>query len=143
MAQAPSTRPDIDIDDDVLNIILRYPPLAADHHHIRIHVENGVVHLSGHTSSPINRRYLLDRVIALPGVTEVLAGNLYDDVSISLEAGQVITTGVIANARYGTVVLSGTLLPDADADSVAMRVAQIPGVQRVVTAFGEARKEEK
>jgi osmotically-inducible protein OsmY len=140
MTQLSTLRPDIDIDDDVLSIILRYPPLAADRHHLHINVVNGVVHLSGHTATTISRRYLVERVSQIPGVVGVNADMLYDDVSVSLEAGQVVPPGVIANSRYGTVVLTGTLPPDADADTVAMRVAQLPGVKRVLTAFSEQGK---
>lgn len=129
-------RPDMDIDADVLDIILRYPPLVSDRHHIQVKVNDGVVALIGHTSTPINRGYLVDRVAALPGVVDVNAEALYDDANISLATGQVLPPGVIANTYYGTVVLSGKA--PADVDTVAMRVAQIPGVVRVVTTFGEA-----
>jgi hypothetical protein len=135
MTQYSTVRPDIDIDADVVDIIVRYPPLAMDRHHIQVKVENGVVYLSGHTTTPINRRYLVDRVAVLPGVIGVNADGLYDDVNISLAAGQLIPTGVIANSHYGTVVLSGKA--PTDVDGVAMRVAQIPGVVRVVTLFSE------
>ncbi|CAG1771662.1 hypothetical protein BAC2_01874 [uncultured bacterium] len=129
-------RPDMDIDADVIDIILRYPPLVSDRHHIQVKVNDGVVSFIGHTSNPINRGYLVDRVMALPGVVDVNAEALYDDVNISLATGQVLPTGVIANTYYGTVVLSGKA--PADVDTVAMRVAQVPGVVRVVTTFGEA-----
>lgn len=135
MTQSSTIRPDMDIDDDVAGIIVRYPPLATDRHHIRVNVENGVVYLSGHTTTPINRRYLVDRVAALPGVVGISDEALFDDVSISLATGQAIPKGVIANSYYGTVVLSGKA--PADVDSVAMRVAQIPGVVRVVTMFSD------
>lgn len=134
MAQV-STRPDIDLDDDVLDIILHYPPLTADRHYITITVENGIVSLSGHTSNSISRKYLVDKVAEIPGVVGVNADGLYDDASINLEVGQVILPGVLANTRYGTVVLSGKLPPDGDAASVAMRVTEIAGVRRVVTTF--------
>lgn len=134
MAQV-STRPDIDLDDDVLDIILHYPPLTADRHYITITVENGIVSLSGHTSNSISRKYLVDKVAEIPGVVGVNADGLYDDASLNLEVGQVILPGVLANTRYGTVVLSGKLPPDGDAASVAMRVTEIAGVRRVVTTF--------
>jgi hypothetical protein len=136
MAQV--ARPDIDIDDDVLNIILRYPPLTNDRHHIDMWVEDGVVFLKGHTATPINRRYLLERISEIPDVVGVNADGFYDDANISLDVGQVVPPGVLANSRYGTVVLSGKLPADTDVDAIAMRVAQIPGVQRVITSFDEA-----
>lgn len=135
MIQGSATRPDIDIDDDVLDIILRYPPLTADRHHINIKVEGGVVSLSGHTSNPISRKYLVDKVADIPGVVGVDADLLYDDASINLGAGQVIQPGVLANSRYGIVVLSGKVPPEVDAAALAQRVAEIAGVRRVVTAF--------
>ena len=130
---ASVTRPDLDLDDDVLDIIVRYPPLAADRHHINIKVENGVIFLSGHTSTAISRRYLVDRVAEIPGVVGVNTDQLYDDPTIVREVGQVLPLGVIANSRYGNVVLSGNEPPDADA--LIERVAQIPGVRRVIPAF--------
>ena len=137
MTQASTRRPDIDIDDDVLSLILRYPPLAADRHHIHLKMQDGIVFLSGNTSNPISRKYLVDKVAEIPGVVGVNADGLYDEASISLAAGQVIPLGVLTNVRYGTVLLSGKLPPDADVDSVAMRVAGIPGVLRVVTTFSK------
>ena len=135
MTQASTRKPDIDIDDDVLSIILHYPPLTADRHHIHIKVQDGIVSLSGHTSNPISRKYLVDKVAEIPGLVGVSADMLYDEASISLKAGQVIPPGVLVNVRYGVVLLSGKLPPEVDADSLAMRVAEIPGVVRVVTNF--------
>jgi osmotically-inducible protein OsmY len=135
MAQLSTVRPDMDIEEDVASIIARYPPLASDRHHIHVNAEDGIVYLSGNTSTPINRRYLVDRVLALPGVAGVNAEKLFDDATINLEVGQVIPTGVIANAHDGAVVLSGER--PADPDTLAQRIAQIPGVTRVVTIFNE------
>ncbi|HLU10298.1 MAG TPA: hypothetical protein VK003_11565, partial [Oceanobacillus sp.] len=94
---------------------------------------NGVIFLSGHTSTAISRRYLVDRVAEIPGVVGVNADQLYDDPTIVREVGQVLPLGVIANSRYGNVVLSGKEPPDADA--LVERIAQIPGVRRVIPAF--------
>ena len=135
MTQVPDIRPDIDIEADVEDIIARYPPLTSDRHHIHVKADSGVVFISGNTTTPINRRYLVDRVLLIAGVREVNAEKLFDDASISLEAGQVIPQGVIANSYYGAVVLSGKA--PADPDAVAQRLVQIPGVVRVVTMFNE------
>lgn len=133
MTQQTTTRPDIDIEADIIDIILRYPPLAADRHHINITVQNGVVHVSGNTISGINRGYLLQQLATVPNVVGVDDTLFYDDNTITREAGQLIPTGVMVNTTYGVVVLSGKQ-PD-DVDTVAMKVAQIPGVVRVVTIF--------
>jgi osmotically-inducible protein OsmY len=135
MTQASARRPDIDIDDDVLDIILHYPPLAADRHHLTIRVENGIVSLSGHTSNPISRKYLVDKVAEIPGVVGVNADALYDDASINLNVGRMIPPGVLANTRYGIVVLSGKLPSDVNVDTLVGQVAEIAGVRRVVTGF--------
>lgn len=135
MTQLSTTRPDIDIEGDVIEVIVRYPPLAADRHYIRTRVENGVVYLSGNTTTSINQRYLTDRARAIPGVVDVDDSALFDDPRLVLEIGSLIPEGVIANAYYGSIVLSGR--EPEDVDAVALSIAQVPGVVRVVTMFTE------
>ncbi len=131
----PMTRPDVDIEEDIYNLIAHYPPLVSDRHQLRIEARSGEVILSGHVRSLITRRYLLDRVRAIAGVTSVNADQLYCEETIRIESGRPIPQGVIANAIYGTVVLTGTLPTGTSADDVVKNVALIPGVERVVTKF--------
>ena len=129
------SRPDVDIEADIQNVIAHYPPLQSDRHHLRVNVDGGVVELSGHTKSHISRTYLIERVQAVRGVRAVSREGLYDEETIRLEAGRRIPTGVIANAQYGTVVLTGSLPEGVAAASVVNDVAQVAGVQQVVTKF--------
>ena len=129
------TRPDIDIEEDIRNLIAHYPPLVSDRHQLRIEARHGEVLLSGHVRSLITRRYLLDQVRAIAGVVGVNADQLYCEETIRIESGRPIPQGVIANAIYGTVVLTGTLPTGTNAEDVVRNVALIPGVQRVVTKF--------
>lgn len=133
MTQA--TRPDVDIEEDIHNLIAHYPPLQADRHQLHIEAHDGAVTLSGHVRSLINRRYLVDRVREIAGVSTVNADQLYCEETIRIESGRPIPNGVIANAVYGTVILTGTLPQGTSAEDVVKDVALIPGVVRVVTKF--------
>jgi osmotically-inducible protein OsmY len=136
MTQAThAPRPDVDIEEDIHNLIAHYPPLQADRHHFDIDVEDGIVIPHGHVQSLISRRYLLERVGAIRGVLSVNDEQLHAEETIRLETGQRIPTGVIANVVYGTVILTGTLPDGMSEAAVAQQVAQVPGVERVVTKF--------
>lgn len=128
-------RPDIDIHSDIVDLIVHYPPLKADIHHIHIEVNGGVVVIHGHTRSPITRRYLLDAVGKVDGVQSVNADRFYDEETIRLEAGRVIPPGVLVNNRYGTLVLSGRLPEGTTLEQVVAAVSSVPGVERVMTEF--------
>lgn len=136
MTQAThSNRPDMDIEEDIHTMIAHYPPLQADRHKFDIDVVDGVVIPHGHVKSVISRRYLLDQIVKVRGVRGVNGERLYDEEDIRLEAGQRIPTGVIANVFYGSVVLTGVLPEGVTEEEVARAVAQVPGVERVVTKF--------
>lgn len=136
MAEATTrTRQDVDILDAVHSLIAKYPPLAADRHHLRVSVLTGVVMVEGHVKTPITRQYLIERVAAVDGVRGISAESLFDDETIRLEVGSRLPDGVLANPVYGVMVLSGKLpagMTDAD---VARLAAGIPGVTRVVANF--------
>lgn len=135
MSETPTAavRSDLDIRDDVLAIIVTYPPAAADRHHIRIEVERGQVTLWGHTRTPITRTYLSERVPMVRGVAGVNVSALYDDDTICREAGRVLPDGMIANSQHGIVVLSGKAAAGVVIEDVAQRIAALPGVAKVVT----------
>jgi osmotically-inducible protein OsmY len=94
-----------------------------------------VATLSGHVKSPISRRYLLDRAAQVSGVRAVDGEGLFTEETIRLEAGRHIPSGVIANAYYGTVILTGKLPDGTSAAEIVNQLAQIPGVERVITKF--------
>jgi osmotically-inducible protein OsmY len=132
-----SQRPDVDIQDDIGRLIVRYPPLQKDRYAIQTQVVNGTVMVSGHVQTPITRHYFLSRLTSIPGVVAVHADQFYDDETIRIEAGKMIPVGVIlGKVFYGTAVLSGELPSSMSADEVAAQVARVPGVLRVVTDFG-------
>jgi osmotically-inducible protein OsmY len=128
-------RPDVDIEEDVRAVIAHYPPLQADRHQLRVTVRSGEVIIEGHVRSLVSRRYLLDHIREVPGVSSVDTSRLFCEETIRLEAGQHVSGGVIANAAYGVVVLTGKLPDGMSAEKVVADVAQIPGVVRVVTKF--------
>lgn len=133
MVQA--TRPDIDIQGDIYNLVARYPPLQADRYHFTVEVRDGSVTLSGHVKSPITEKYFVERATVVRGVRSVNADRLYNEEEIRLEVGRRIAKGVIANTAYGTVILTGTPPQDKSGEAVVNDVAQVAGVQRVVTQF--------
>lgn len=125
-------RPDIDIQNDIVSIIVQYPPTAADRHHIDVKVADGVVTLTGHVLTPINRRFLLNRIPRVHGVRALDSTLLHDDETIRLDIGQQIGADMFANVRYGTVALSGKVPEGDDLDALAGLIASVPGVVRVV-----------
>ena len=106
------TRPDVDIEEDIRNIIAHYPPLQADRHQLRIEVQRWrgdperACQVADHPALPA---WITSRECA--ACTAIDSDRLYYEETIRLEAGRRIPHGVIANAIYGTVVLTGTL-PD-------------------------------
>ena len=133
MVQA--TRPDIDIRDEIYDMVAHYPPLQADRHHFTVDVRDGNVTLSGHVKSPITERYFGDRVKEIRGVLSLNDDRLYNEEEIRLEVGRRIPTGVIANTVYGNVILTGAPPQGKSGEAVVNDVAQVPGVQRVITQF--------
>ncbi len=125
----------MDIEADIQDLIAHYPPLQSDWHQLHVSVTGGVVDLSGHTRSQVSRTYLIQRVEEVRGVKAVSREQLYDEDTIRREVGQRTPTGVFANARYGTVILTGSLPEGVDATQVVNDVAQVAGVQQVVTKF--------
>ena len=129
---APVTRPDIDILDSLQLWMTGYPPLVNDRNHIQVRVEAGVVILSGNIKTPITRNYLLSHIKQIAGVQGVDDSALYDDETIRLNVGQVLTNGTIGQVEWGTVILAGKL-PEGDVlDALIERIGKIAGVKRVV-----------
>ncbi len=130
-----SSRPDVDIEADIQDLIAHYPPLQSDRFHLKVMVKDGIVTLAGHTKSRITRGYLIERVQGVAGVQAVNYAALYDEETIRLDVGRCLAQGVIANAAYGTVVLTGSLPKGIEAASVVNEVARVAGVENVVTKF--------
>ncbi|MDZ4770904.1 MAG: BON domain-containing protein [Chloroflexota bacterium] len=127
-----AVRPDMDIHKQITSIITQYPPTASDRFYIITSVQDGVVVLSGHVKTPINRRYLINEIPKVPGVRALDSSSLFDDETIRIEAGRRLPQGVMANVRYGTVALSGEVPAGTDLDVIAAAVSAVPGVLRVV-----------
>jgi osmotically-inducible protein OsmY len=131
-----SQREDSLIQADIDHLIATYPPLAKDRRAIHVTVENGVITVSGHVQTANTRRYLLDHLAVIEGVSAVYAEHFYDDLGIRLDVSKVIPLGIQANVRYGAVILSGEPPQDVSIEDVADRVLAVPGVVKVISGFG-------
>lgn len=129
-----AVRPDVDIAVDIHEILVHYPPLALDRHHVQVKVQSGVATLSGHVKTPMSRRYLVERAAQVPDVTQVQADALFTEEGIRLAAGPVVPEGVIVNVRYGVVILTtvAALPADVSMEAVTAKVQAIPGVEQVI-----------
>ena len=130
-----AVRPDMDIQHDLEAVFIHYPPLQQDRRHVAIRVQSGVVTLTGHVRTPITRRYLVEHAASVADVVSVEASALHTEEEIRLAAGGLVPDGVMINMRYGTLILNGSLPPGKSVDEVVAKVAQIPGVDKVVTSF--------
>ncbi len=131
-----SQREDSLIKADIDHLIATYPPLTKDRRAIRVTVRDGVVTVSGHVQTANTRRYFLDRLASIAGVTAVLHDDFYDDLAIRLEVSKVIPLGVQATVLYGSVILAGEPPQDLSAEVIAERVLAVRGVVKVVSGFG-------
>jgi len=128
-------RPNVDVESDIENVIVHYPPLMNDRHHIHYSVQDGVATLSGHVKTPITRQYLLARVAEIPGVTSTSADQLYDDESIRLDVGRFIPPGMVGTVEYGRVILAGDVPSGTNIEDVMAQISQLPGVDKVIKAY--------
>jgi osmotically-inducible protein OsmY len=131
---ATTTRPDVDIDLDLQQIIRNYPPLNNDRHHLYVTVSNGDVTVRGHSKTPMNRRVLASRFQSVSGVRSVDIDELYDDETIRQTAGKIVPSGALVTSDYGILVLAGILEQDA-AKAVIPQLEKIQGVKQVIPAF--------
>ncbi|RMF82051.1 MAG: BON domain-containing protein, partial [Chloroflexi bacterium] len=129
-------REDADLVEDVQHLIATYPPATMDRDYLFVEAKDGVVTLRGHTHSRITRRYLEDQVPRLPFVRDVNVDELYDDDTLRLQIGRATPAGVqVAQIYYGRVVLAGKVPEGYDEAHIVEKVAAIPGVVKVLTAF--------
>jgi osmotically-inducible protein OsmY len=132
-----SQRDDTAVLSDIHHLIATYPPLTKDRHALQVTVQKGAVTVSGHVQTPSTRRYFLDKLAQLPGVSAVKSDEFYEDQTLRIEVGKIIPVGVIvARVQYGVVVVSGQLPDGMTEEDLGRHIQTVPGVKRVVTAFG-------
>ena len=131
-------RADVDIAEDIAGVIRAYPPLQASRPFTSVTVDNGQVAVSGNVRSALARRYLLDRIPRLAGVTGVNAEKLHDDDMLLIAIGELIPDGIYAAALYGAIALTGMLPRDKSAQALVDAVKAVPGVRHVTANFDNA-----
>lgn len=132
---APVQRADVDILEEIEDMICDYPPLVQDRHYYDVVVENGSATISGHTRTTITRRYLVDAVAHVDGITDVNADGFHSDADLRLQISRLIPSGVIANVRFGVVVLTGHLPVGATEKALVAAIGDIDGVRAVRAQF--------
>jgi osmotically-inducible protein OsmY len=131
---AVTTRPDVDIELDLQQIIRNYPPLNNDRHHLYVTVSNGDVTVRGNIKTPMNRRVLASRFRNESGVRSIDVDELYDDETIRQRAGKIVPSGALVTSDYGILVVAGTIDEDVTT-TIVPQLEKILGVKKVVTAF--------
>jgi hypothetical protein len=126
---------DIDVHSAVNDLIVRYPPLAHDRAHIHYGVNNGHVVVSGNMKSHFVYDYFLNKLPSVRGVQSVDHSRLYDDDEIRKQVARLIPSGLFINVEYGVVKLTGALSGNITPEELVKRMAVIPGITRIVTAF--------
>ena len=139
MVESKTTTPSSDTDIDILARIQHelssYPPYMADRHRVHFSVNDGVVVVSGYVKSPITETFVVNRVRNVPGVSDVMDDDFYNDEEIRLDVGRVVPPGVMVTIEYGAVILSGNLPEGTTVEQLVHKVGQVPGVHHVVTSF--------
>jgi len=133
--QPPRTISDLDVEAAIHHATTNYAPLMHDRHRVKFSVDEGVVTLSGYVKAAPTYRYLLNHIDDVKGVKEVVVQDFYSDEEIRRDVGQAVPPGVLVTLEYGSVILSGNLPADAQAEDIVKRVALVPGVHRVLTSF--------
>ncbi|MBC8170769.1 MAG: hypothetical protein H7X77_03830, partial [Anaerolineae bacterium] len=83
-------RPDIDIEADLQELLMHYPPLTHDRHRLRYTVQDGHITLAGHVLSRVTHHYLVNNLPLLTGAQSVDTSQLYQDEDIRLNVGQLM-----------------------------------------------------
>lgn len=134
--QPNPSRPDIDIEEEIGQLIRSYAPLKSSRGYFHYQCLDGHVRLTGNVRSPQARRVLVDNVPRLRGVVSVDSSQLYDDEMIRFAVGQLIPPRVFASVQYGAVSLTGRPPEGASPDAITEAVGKVPGVRRVGAEFG-------
>jgi hypothetical protein len=134
-ASTTTQRPDMDIEADLQELLVLYPPLAHDRHRLRYTVQDGHITIAGHVLSRVTHHYLVNNLPLLDGVQSVDTSQLYQDEDIRIDIGRLMPFGIFVNVEYGTVKLTGKLPPDTTVEGLVNQAMTVPGVERVVTAL--------
>lgn len=127
------TRTDEDILEDVHRLVRSYQPLKMAQTHFRCHVRSGVVKVTGHINSELNRQLFLHNLPDIEGVMAVDDSELFDDDNLRLTIAKLIPNGVRLRVNYGIVALNGHLPAGTHVDELKGMLAELPGVKAVVT----------
>jgi osmotically-inducible protein OsmY len=134
-----ASRPDVDIEEDVAQIIRSYPPLQMSRPYFTYKSLGGVIQLRGNVRTPQARRVLVENAARIAGVSQVDDTDLFDDEALRMAVGDVIglsgQSGVYATVHGGVVALTGNKLAHDAAASLINAVQAIPGVRRVGAAL--------
>lgn len=131
MTDSPAVRSDLDLAEDISSVIRSYPPLRQSREFIHYDVQNGFVKVKGNVKTRQAKRHLLDHLKKLEGVGDVDSSAFLADDEISLQVGQLLPQGVMANVSMGVVVLSGELPSSVPLESFVEKIRALPGVLRV------------
>ncbi len=124
------TRPDMDIEDDINASLRRFAPLMAARRFFKIQCIGGHVKVRGNSGSPQSKRVLLDHIQKTRGVINVDLSDLYDDETIRLNIGAILSEGIQVNVQFGAVVLISKWL-DSNPD-ILHKVSSVAGIRRIV-----------
>ncbi len=124
-------RPDEDIEEDITDLIRRYPPLRASRPFFTFAALRGVVKFMGNVRTPQERHVLAERLPHIAGVQGVDLNELYDDEQVRFAVGKLLPYGVYATVHYGAVALTGRLPEGLSAEPLIEQVRAVAGVRRV------------
>jgi hypothetical protein len=77
----------------------------------------------------------LETLGRISGVMHLDTAGLFSDEDVRLAVGQRLPAGVIANVKYGAVILAGVLPQGANADQLTTAVKSVAGVRAVYPSF--------
>lgn len=126
---------DLDIEHEINELLRTYAPLRHDRHRVHVTILDGHVVVSGYVKAIPTYEFLVNNIGLVPGVKSVNHSDLYEDEYIRREVGQVMPLGIQVNVEYGAVILAGKLPQGMTFDELAQKVAQVPGVNRVVNSL--------
>lgn len=131
MDNVKASRPDVDIEEDVAQLIRSYPPLQMSRAYFTYRSVDGVLQLHGNVRTPQARRVLVENAARIPGVMQVDNNDLHDDEALRMAIGQLLPVGVYATVHGGVVSLTGQHLDHEAAQLLISAVQAVPGVRRV------------
>jgi osmotically-inducible protein OsmY len=135
----PPYRSDADLTSAIRQTIANLAPIAGfEDRYIRVSVEDGVVTLTGHTTSQSLADQVEAAVAAVPGVLDVNNLLVPDDV-IALDVAAALATeprtrpySIEVRVRLGVVTLTGEVPDPVIAQSATEVAARVPTVRAIV-----------